>query len=69
MSFKFITAEEYVFPDEEHIFKELKQKIECLRKKFNFRNSIKYFTQKVDLNKFSYIEKILQQEKSFSSKN
>ena len=68
-SFKFITAEEYVLPDEEYIFRELRQKVERLRKKFDLRDSVRYSTQKVDFNKFSYIEKVLQQEEDFSSKN
>ena len=68
-NFKFITAEEYVFPDEEYIFKELKQKVKRLREKFNLKNPVKYSTQKVDFNKFSYIEKVLQQKENFSSKN
>ena len=69
MSFKFITTKEYVFSDEEHIFKKLKQKVKRLREKFDLRDPVRYSTQKVDLKKFSYIKKILQQEKNFSSKN
>ena len=68
-SFKFTTTEEYVLSDEEHISRKLKQKVERLRKEFGLRDSVRYSTQKVDLKKFSYIEKILQQEEGFSSKN
>ena len=55
--------------NEEHVSRELKQKVKRLREEFNLRNPVKYSTQKVDLNKFFYIEKILQQEENFSSKN
>ena len=56
--------------DEEHIFRELKQKIKHFKKEFNFRDSVKYFTQKINLDRFFYIEKVLQQEeKNFNSKN
>ena len=55
--------------DEDYIFRKLKQKIKRLRKKFDFKDSVKYSTQKIDLNEFFYIKKVLQQEKSFSSKN
>ena len=46
----------YVFFDEEHVFKELKQKVKRLKKKFNFRDSVKYSTQKIDFNIFFYID-------------
>ena len=56
--------------NEDHIFRELKQKIEHLKKEFDLRNFARYSTQKIDLNKFLYIEKILQQEeKNFNSKD
>ena len=67
--FKFITTREYVLSDEEYIFRKLKQKVERFREKFDLKDPVRYSTQKVDLDKFSYIEKVLQQEKSFSSKN
>ena len=55
--------------NEEHIFKEFKQKVKRLKEKFDLKNPVRYFTQKIDFKKFSYIEKILQQEENFSSKN
>ena len=59
-----------MFFNEEYVFRELKQKIKRLRKEFNFKDFVKYSTQKINLNKFFYIEKVLQQEeKNFSSKN
>ena len=68
-SSKFITTEGYVLPDEKYIFRKLKQKVERLRKEFGFRDLVRYSTQKVNLDKFSYIEKVLQQRENFSSKN
>ena len=67
--FKFIIKKEYVLSDEEHISWKFKQKIKHLKKKFDFRNSVKYFTQKINFNKFFFIEKVLQQEEDFNSKN
>ena len=55
--------------DEGYISKELRQKIERLREEFDLRDPVRYSTQKVDLDKFLYIKKVLQQEESFSSKN
>ena len=68
-SSKFITTEGYVLFDEGYILRKLRQKVESLRKKFDLRDPVRYSTQKIDLDKFSYIEKILQQEENFSSKN
>ena len=68
--FKFTITKEYVFPNEKYVFRELKQKVERFKKEFDFKNSAKYFTQKINFNKFFYIEKIIQQEKeNFSLKN
>ena len=58
-----------MFLNEEHISRKLKQKTKHLRKEFDFRNSVKYFTQKINLNKFFYIERVLQQEEDSNSKN
>ena len=69
MNFKFTITKDYMLLDEEHIFRKLKQKIKRLKKKFDLRNSVKYFTQKINFNKFFYIKKILQQKKNFSLKN
>ena len=69
-NFKFTITKDYIFSNEEHIFRKLKQKIKRFKEKFDFRNSARYSTQKINLNKFFYIEKILQQEEeNFSSKN
>ena len=68
-SSKFITTKEYVLSDEGHISRELRQKIERLREEFGLRDPVRYPTQKVDLKKFSYIEKVLQQGEGSSSKN
>ena len=58
-----------MFSDKEYILKKLKQKIKHLKEKFDLRNSVKYFIQKINLNKFFNIKRVLQQEKDFSSKN
>ena len=68
--FKFTTTKTYILLNKDYIFRELKQKIKRLKKEFDLKKSARYFTQKVNFNKFLYIEKVLQQEKeSFNSKN
>jgi len=47
---KFIKQEEYIFFDENHIFRELKQMIEIIRKRFNLCDSKKYSLKKINLN-------------------
>ncbi len=65
---KFIKQEEYIFFDENHIFRELKQMIEIIRKRFNLCDSKKYSLKKINLNWFQYIKQVLK-EQTFSSKN
>ena len=66
---KFTTTGGYVLPDGGHIPRELRQKVERLRQEFDLRDPVRYPTQKVDPNKFSYIGKVLQQGEGSSSKN
>ena len=53
---KFIKQEEYVFFNEDHIFRELKQMMKVIRKRFNLCDSKKYSQKKVNLNRFQYIK-------------
>ena len=55
--------------NEKYIFRNFRQKIKRFKEEFDFRNLVKYFTQKINFNKFFYIKKILQQRKNFNSKN
>jgi len=57
---KFIKQEEYVLLDENHIFRELKQMTEVIRKRFDLCDSKKYSRKKIDLNQFQYIEQVLE---------
>jgi len=47
---KFIKQEKYVLLDENYIFRELKQMIEVIKKKFNLCNSKKYLQKKINSN-------------------
>ncbi len=53
---KFIKQEEYVLFDEDHIFRELKQMTEVIRKRFNLCDSKKYSQKKINSNQFQYIK-------------
>ena len=66
---RFIKQEEYVLSDEEHIFRKLRVMIKNVRKKFDMCDSKKYSHKKVDLDRFQYIEQVLQEEEAFSLKN
>ena len=55
--------------NEEHVFRKFKQKIKRLRNEYDLKNLVQYFIQKIKFNNFVYIEKVLQQEKNFNSKN
>jgi len=57
---KFIKQEEYVLFDEDHIFKELKQMTEIIRKKFDLCDSKKHSQKKIDSNQFQYIKQVLE---------
>ncbi len=65
---KFIKQEEYVLPDEDHIFRELRQMAEVTRERFDLCDSKKYSLKKVNSNRFQYIEQVLK-ERASSSKN
>ncbi len=65
---KFIKQEEYVLPDEDHIFRKLRQMTEVIRKRFDLCDSKKYSLKKVNSNRFQYIEQVLK-ERASSSKN
>jgi len=65
---KFIKQEEYVLSDEDHIFRELKQMTEVIRKRFDLCDLKKYSFKKINLNQFQYIKQVLK-ERAFSSKN
>ncbi len=65
---KFIKQEEYVLLDEDHIFRELRQMTEVIRKRFDLCDSKKYSRKKIDSNRFQYIEQVLEKWAS-SSKN
>jgi len=65
---KFIKQEEYVLFNEDHIFRELKQMMKVIRKRFNLCDSKKYSQKKVNLNRFQYIKQVLEKQAS-SSKN
>jgi len=53
---KFIKQEEYVLLDEDHIFRELRQMTEVIRKRFDLCDSKKYSQRKVNSNRFQYVE-------------
>ena len=55
--------------NEKHIFRKFKQEVKQLRRKFNLRNLIQYFTQKINFDNFVYIKKVLQQKENFNLKN
>jgi len=57
---KFIKQEEYVLFDENHIFRELKQMTEVIRKRFDLCDSKKHSQKKINLNQFQYIEQVLE---------
>ncbi len=57
---KFIKQEKYVLFDENHIFRELKQMIKVIRKRFDLCDSKKYSQKKVNLNWFQYIKQVLE---------
>ncbi len=57
---KFIKQEKYVLLDENYIFRELKQMIEVIKKKFNLCNSKKYLQKKINSNWFQYIKQVLE---------
>ncbi len=57
---KFIKQEEYVLLDEDHIFRELRQMTEVIRKRFDLCDSKKYSQKKVNSNWFQYIEQVLE---------
>ncbi len=57
---KFIKQEEYVLLDENHIFRELKQMTEVIRERFDLCDSKKYSRKKINLNRFQYIEQVLE---------
>jgi len=63
-----IHQEEYVLLDEDHIFRELRQMTEVIRKRFDLCDSKKYSRKKIDSNRFQYIEQVLEKWAS-SSKN
>ncbi len=65
---KFIKQEEYVLSDEDHIFRELRQMTEVIRKRFDLCDSKKYSLKKINLNQFQYIKQVLKKQTS-SSKN
>ncbi len=65
---KFIKQEKYVLFDENYIFKELKQMIKVIRKKFDLCNSKKYSQKKINSNWFQYIKQVLKKQ-AFNSKN
>jgi len=65
---KFIKQEEYVLFNEDHIFRELRQMTEVIRKRFDLCDSKKYSWKKIDSNRFQYIEQVLEKW-AFSSKN
>ncbi len=65
---KFIKQEEYVFFDENYIFRKLKQIIKVIKKRFDLYNLKKYSLKKINLNWFQYIKQVLK-ERTFSSKN
>ena len=47
---KFIKQEEYIFLDENHIFKELKQMIKVIKEKFDLYDLKKYSLKKINSN-------------------
>jgi len=47
---KFIKQEEYVFLDEDHIFRKLKQMTKVIRKRFDLCNLKKYSLKKINSN-------------------
>ncbi len=65
---KFIKQEKYVLFDEDHIFRELRQMTEVIRKRFDLCDSKKYSLKKINSDRFQYIEQILKKRAS-SSKN
>jgi len=65
---KFIKQEEYVLSDEDHIFRELRQMTEVIRKRFDLCDSKKYSLKKINSNRFQYIKQVLEKQAS-SSKN
>ena len=65
---KFIKQEKYVLLDENHIFRELRQMTEVIRRKFDLCNSKKYSQKKINSNQFQYIKQVLEKQ-AFSSKN
>ncbi len=65
---KFIKQEEYVFFNENHIFKELKQMMKVIRERFDLCDLKKYSQRKINSNWFQYIKQVLEEWAS-SSKN
>jgi len=65
---KFIKQEEYILFNEDYIFKELRQMIKVIRKRFDLCDSKKYSQKKVNSNRFQYIKQVLEKQ-AFSSKN
>ena len=62
---KFIIAKEYVTSKEIHIFREMRQKVERLRKSYARQNSRKHSKKKVNIKKF----KFLKEKEEETSKN
>ena len=62
---KFIIVKEYVISKETHIFRELRQEIERLRKKYVQQNSRKHSEKRVNTKKFKFLKK----RKEETSKN
>ena len=66
---KFIKQEEYVLPDEDHILRKLKKRLENVRNAYAHRDPEKFTMLKVNSENFQYIEQVLRKDESFSSKN
>ncbi len=53
---KFIKQEEYVFFNEDYIFRKLKQMTKVIRERFNLYDLKKYSLKKINSNWFQYIK-------------
>ncbi len=65
---KFIKQEEYIFFDENQIFRKLRQMTKVIKERFDLCDSKKYSLKKINSNQFQYIEQVLK-ERASSSKN